>query len=688
MDPAGREFRLVLLANSGIDNTIENNSFGGGAGQIGDELKVIPRSPAQFWGINSPEVILAESTYGVVFEGRPAAISGDGELLVLADLRTEAFPTFTGPGMVVSILEGVNADGTANMSLNGKWYQIAQQVSMGSDNSLELLMENPLPAMPQGGYYVIEVTGGFINNSIIDNNLDLTGKSSTGIQLDGEDYGTRITGNHFIGGTTYNTVYTGMAISLGAAINSAPSGYGAFPLPSAWTALPNLGTVIEDNTIEDSLGGIMIGVQHGVNYWATYVGTTSETGRVFLTATVDNNTFEFDSSWLSTWASAYVADGNNPAESSTPPTITIGAGFSAESPGPYGAPRFPWTVGNAMTENGNDTPIFVDPIENEVTIQSNSVETIGAGGSVTADSGLSGQVYAGIVNGVTVAPTLTPETYNNEPYYPLNLDNLDVSTTPAPTPSPTPTPTPTPTPSPTPTPTPSPTPTPTPSSAPSPPSAPTHLSAGLFGTNQVGVSWAGSPGASSYILERSLDNSTWSAIATGLSGTSFTDTGLKYSTIYYYRVMAVSSAGTSAASQAVGAVTSALPDSLVGQAVSTTVVRRKPFTALVATFTDVNTASSATSFIATINWGGGRFSPGTISGSNGSFVVSGTHAFANLGVYRARVIVTMSAPDVAPAVINSTIKVSTLAQIRLAARAKAARQSVKKEIRVVKKHER
>ena len=242
LDPAGREFRLVLLANSGIDNTIENNSFGGGAGQIGDELSY-SAGPAQFWGINSPEVILAESTYGVVFEGRPAAISGDGQLLVLTDLRTQAFPTFTGPGMVVSILEGVNADGTANMSLNGKWYQIAQQVSMGSDNSLELLMENPLPAMPQGGYYVIEVTGGFINNSIIDNNLDLTGKSSTGIQLDGEDYGTRITGNHFIGGTTYNTVYTGMAISLGAAINSAPSGYGAFPLPAAWTALPNLGTV-------------------------------------------------------------------------------------------------------------------------------------------------------------------------------------------------------------------------------------------------------------------------------------------------------------------------------------------------------------------------------------------------------------------------------------------------------------
>ena len=173
-------------------------------------------------------------------------------------------------------------------------------------------MENPLPAMPQGGYYVIEITGGFVNNSIVNNNLDLTGKSSTGIQLDGEDYGTRITGNHFIGGTTYNTVYTGMAISLGAAINSAPSGTGRSRYRAGWTALPNLGAVIEDNTIEDSLGGIMIGVQHGANYWEAYVVTASETGRVFLTATVNDNTFEFDSSFLSTWAAAYVADRKQP----------------------------------------------------------------------------------------------------------------------------------------------------------------------------------------------------------------------------------------------------------------------------------------------------------------------------------------------------------------------------------------
>ena len=179
----------------------------------------------------------------------------------------------------------------------------------------------------------------------------------------------------FIGGTIYGTVYTGTAISVGSTIFSLRGGSGPFPLPAGWTALPNLGTVIEDNIIQDSLGGIMIGVMHGANYWEATVVTTSETGRVFVTATVTGNTFEFDSSFLSSWATAAVADRNNPAETTTPPTITVGAGSPQKGPGPYGTPRFPWTVGNALTVNGSDQPIFVDPTENVVTVQSNSVET-------------------------------------------------------------------------------------------------------------------------------------------------------------------------------------------------------------------------------------------------------------------------------------------------------------------------
>ena len=313
---------------------------------------------------------------------------------------------------------------------------------------------------------MIEITGGFVNNSIIDN----TSRSDRQVLYRhparwGRLWNARSPAT-ILSAERYITLFTRERRSPWAQqINSAPSGTGAFPLPAGWTALPNLGTVIEDNTIEDSLGGIFIGVQHGANYWGSVPSASaSETGRVFLTASVIDNTFEFDSSFLSSWAAAYVADGNDPPELHSSDhhdrqRIQRGSARAVRSP------RFPWTVGNALTVNGNDTPIFVDPTENMVTVQSNSVETIGANGSVTPDSGLSGQVYAAIVNGVTVAPTLSPETYNNEPYYPFNLDNLDISRLPPPSPTPTPTPTrpnrplhadsdanPTPTPTPTPTP--------------------------------------------------------------------------------------------------------------------------------------------------------------------------------------------------------------------------------------------
>ena len=163
------------------------------------------------------------------------------------------------------------------MSLAGQWYQVAQQVSLTATGTIELLMENPLPPPPQGGYYVVEVTGGFVNNAYDDNSIDLAGKSSTGIVLDGEDYGTTIAGNHFIGGTNYDNVYTGTAILLGAGISSAPTSGVPFPMPAGWTALPDLGAVIDGNTIQDSLGGIIVGVEHTVNYWEALV--TSATRR-------------------------------------------------------------------------------------------------------------------------------------------------------------------------------------------------------------------------------------------------------------------------------------------------------------------------------------------------------------------------------------------------------------------------
>jgi len=617
-DANGREFRLVNLAASGYNNSIEDNSFGKGAGQVGNEVSYSATS-GQYAGINDPEIILAESSAAVLFEGRPAAVSADGRLLVLPDVRAYAAPISTGPGMVVSILAGVNGDGAPTMTLAGEYFCIAQQVSLDANNTIELLMQDPLPQMPAGGYYFVEVTGGFVNTAIAGNSIDLSGSSSTGVVLGGEDFGSRIVGNTIIGGTTYENRYTGTAISLMAAIGSQASGTGAFPLPPGWTALPDYGAVVEGNTIRNSLGGILLGVQHGVNYWAAQVTSSSETGRVFFASSVTQNTFEWTSSFLNSWSSAYQADGNNPSQSSTPPTVTIGSGFSAEAPGPYGSPRFPWTVGNAMTENGNDQPIFVDPVENVVTVKRNATETITANGAVSSASNLSGQVYAAIVNGVTDSAPIPAQTYNNEPYYPFNLDNLDIG---APDPPPPP---------------------------PAPPAPPSNPKAILVSPTRINLAWTPPTGASSYIVDRSLGGRTWSAIATNVTTTSYVDSGLSYSTTYAYRVLAVSSAGQSAPSTVVSAETGARPDVLAMQSMTITATRKTLFSGPVAVFTDANSTTIASRFTAVINWGDGAVTTAVVVGGDGDFAVTGAHTYRTIGTFVVDVTVSMSVPDAASA---------------------------------------
>ena len=56
-----------------------------------------------------------------------------------------------------------------------------------------------------------------------------------------------------------------------------------------------------------------------------------------------------------------------------------------------------------------------------------------------------------------------------------------------------------------------------------------------------------------------------------------------------------------------------------------------PANTTVATFTDSNTTDVAGGFTASINWGDGRTTSGTVTGSNGSFAVSGGHTYADEG---------------------------------------------------------
>jgi fibronectin type 3 domain-containing protein len=101
------------------------------------------------------------------------------------------------------------------------------------------------------------------------------------------------------------------------------------------------------------------------------------------------------------------------------------------------------------------------------------------------------------------------------------------------------------------------------------PPAPTGLTA-TAGSGQVLLSWTASVGATSYNVYRSITSSGegTTAIATGITATSYTDTGLANGTQYFYKVAAVNSSGTSAQSAEVSATPSGgsgpgLPDLVV-----------------------------------------------------------------------------------------------------------------------------
>jgi hypothetical protein len=68
-----------------------------------------------------------------------------------------------------------------------------------------------------------------------------------------------------------------------------------------------------------------------------------------------------------------------------------------------------------------------------------------------------------------------------------------------------------------------------------------------------------------------------------------------------------------------------------------------PSTTTVATFTDINTSDTSSSFTATIDWGDGTTTSGTVAGSNGAFTVTGGHTYADEGSFPLGVTITDTA---------------------------------------------
>jgi hypothetical protein len=65
-----------------------------------------------------------------------------------------------------------------------------------------------------------------------------------------------------------------------------------------------------------------------------------------------------------------------------------------------------------------------------------------------------------------------------------------------------------------------------------------------------------------------------------------------------------------------------------------------PVTGSVAAFSDLNVGAATTDFTATISWGDGATSPGTlVDGAPGTFTVQGTHTYSEEGTYQVHVLV-------------------------------------------------
>ena len=81
---------------------------------------------------------------------------------------------------------------------------------------------------------------------------------------------------------------------------------------------------------------------------------------------------------------------------------------------------------------------------------------------------------------------------------------------------------------------------------PQPPAAPAFINASANSSRAVAVLWSAVNGATGYTIERAVQGSVWQAIGSVVgSQTYYTDTTVKPSSLYYYRVVASNAGGTS-----------------------------------------------------------------------------------------------------------------------------------------------
>jgi uncharacterized repeat protein (TIGR01451 family) len=128
-----------------------------------------------------------------------------------------------------------------------------------------------------------------------------------------------------------------------------------------------------------------------------------------------------------------------------------------------------------------------------------------------------------------------------------------------------------------------------------------------------------------------------------------------------YSVTLTENAPGTATSTAIAAITVAEADSLAGAVTPITPVEGAAFSGAVATFTDPYTNNVAADFTASIVWGDGTTTAGTVTLLGGTATVSGNHTYVEQGALTYSITLADDAPGTATSTASGTVNVADAA---------------------------